>query len=590
MEAETPSRWRAFFFAWQYLKPYKKAIGIALAALVFTAMVTLSLGQGVRLLIDRGFATESMDQLNRYVLLFLGLVVALAIGTFTRFYWVSWLGERVVADIRQSVFNHLIDLHPGFFESNRGLEIQSRITTDTTLLQSVIGSSLSVALRQIVMSIGGVIWLFITNAKLTLIVVLSVPVVVAPILIFGRRVRKLSRDSQDKVADVGAYVGEVLGQIKTVQAYNHQVHDKRIFGEFVEMAFSVAKKRIVQRGALITVVIVFVLGAMGLMLWVGGGDVIRGEISGGELAAFVFYSMIVGSAFGSISEVIGELQRAAGAAERMVELLAAKNEIQAPIREVEHLPTPISGHLVLENVVYAYPSRPDQPAIQHLSLEVVPGETLALVGPSGAGKSTLFDLLLRFADVDQGQIRLEGHDIRQLDPLELRKCFSLVSQNPSLFFGSIEQNLKYGKPDASQAEMEQAARAAHAHEFINELPNGYQTRLGDLGLGLSGGQKQRLAIARALLANAPILLLDEATSALDAQSEFLVQQALENLMAGRTTLVIAHRLATVKNADRIAVLNQGRLEGLGTHRELVETNALYARLAKLQFDLAGIAN
>ncbi|MCB1053450.1 MAG: ATP-binding cassette domain-containing protein, partial [Acidobacteria bacterium] len=502
MEAETPSRWRAFFFAWQYLKPYKKAIGIALAALVFTAMVTLSLGQGVRLLIDRGFATESMDQLNRYVLLFLGLVVALAIGTFTRFYWVSWLGERVVADIRQSVFNHLIDLHPGFFESNRGLEIQSRITTDTTLLQSVIGSSLSVALRQIVMSIGGVIWLFITNAKLTLIVVLSVPVVVAPILIFGRRVRKLSRDSQDKVADVGAYVGEVLGQIKTVQAYNHQVHDKRIFGEFVEMAFSVAKKRIVQRGALITVVIVFVLGAMGLMLWVGGGDVIRGEISGGELAAFVFYSMIVGSAFGSISEVIGELQRAAGAAERMVELLAAKNEIQAPIREVEHLPTPISGHLVLENVVYAYPSRPDQPAIQHLSLEVVPGETLALVGPSGAGKSTLFDLLLRFADVDQGQIRLEGHDIRQLDPLELRKCFSLVSQNPSLFFGSIEQNLKYGKPDASQAEMEQAARAAHAHEFINELPNGYQTRLGDLGLGLSGGQKQRLAIARALLANA----------------------------------------------------------------------------------------
>ncbi|ABC31110.1 ABC-type multidrug transport system, ATPase and permease components [Hahella chejuensis KCTC 2396] len=568
----------------EFILPYKRQIVFALCALFFTAGITLSIGQGVRLLIDQGLATQSEHMLTRYVLIFLGLIVALALGTFTRYYWVTWLGERVVADIRRKVFDHLIELHPGFFESNRGLEIQSRLTADTTLLQSVIGSSVSVALRNIIMMIGGIIWLFITNAKLTAIVMISVPLVVSPILIFGRRVRGLSRRSQDKVADVGSYIGEVLGQIKTVHAYNHQKLDKQRFSEHVEDAFSVAKERIVQRAILVTVVIVLVLGAVGAMLWIGGLDVIQGRISGGELAAFVFYSVLVGAAVGSVSEVIGELQRAAGAAERIVELLQSKNEITAPQFGVKSLPELIPGNLSIRDVSFSYPARPDANAIDHLNLDVAPGETLALVGPSGAGKSTLFDLLLRFFDCKTGEIRLEGVDIRQLEPTDLRRCFALVSQTPALFFGSIEDNLRYGKPDATQEEIEAAAKAANAHDFIAALPQGYKTRLGDAGLGLSGGQKQRIAIARAILTDAPILLLDEATSALDAQSEYLVQQALERLMEGRTTLVIAHRLATVKNADRIAVLNHGRLEALGSHSELIRDSELYARLADLQFN------
>ncbi|WP_431686141.1 ABC transporter transmembrane domain-containing protein [Hahella sp. NBU794] len=568
----------------EFILPYKRQIVFALCALFFTAGITLSIGQGVRLLIDQGLATQSEQMLSRYVLIFLGLIVALALGTFTRYYWVTWLGERVVADIRRKVFDHLIELHPGFFESNRGLEIQSRLTADTTLLQSVIGSSVSVALRNIIMMIGGIIWLFITNAKLTAIVMISVPLVVSPILIFGRRVRGLSRRSQDKVADVGSYIGEVLGQIKTVHAYNHQKLDKQRFSEHVEDAFNVAKERIVQRAILVTVVIVLVLGAVGAMLWIGGLDVIEGRISGGELAAFVFYSVLVGAAVGSVSEVIGELQRAAGAAERIVELLQSKNEITAPQFGVKSLPELIPGNLSIRDVSFSYPARPDANAIDHLNLDVAPGETLALVGPSGAGKSTLFDLLLRFFDCKAGEIRLEGVDIRQLEPTDLRRCFALVSQTPALFFGSIEDNLRYGKPDAAQEEIEAAAKAANAHDFIAALPQGYKTRLGDAGLGLSGGQKQRIAIARAILTDAPILLLDEATSALDAQSEYLVQQALERLMEGRTTLVIAHRLATVKNADRIAVLNHGRLEALGSHSELIRDSELYARLADLQFN------
>ena len=572
----------AIRLAWRFIAPYRGRVLGALLALLFTAAITLSMGQGIKLLVDQGLATQSPAALRQSLLLFFVLVLALAFGTYTRFYLVSWIGERVVADIRRRVFDHLIELHPGFYESNRSSEIQSRLTADTTLLQSVIGSSLSMALRNLIMLIGGSVLLVITNPKLSGIVLLALPLVVAPILLFGRRVRALSRQSQDRVADVGSYVGEVLGQIKTVQAYNHQNEDKRRFGESAEAAFDVARKRIAQRSWLITVVIVLVLGAVGVMLWVGGMDVIAGRISGGELAAFVFYSLIVGSSFGTLSEVIGELQRAAGAAERIGELLRSSNAIVAP-EQPQHLPQPVRGHIELQGVRFAYPSRPDSYAIDGIALQVAAGETLALVGPSGAGKSTLFDLLLRFFDPQAGRILIDGVPIDQLDPRELRACFALVSQNPALFFGSVEDNIRYGRLDATRAEVEAAARAAHAHEFIERLPQGYQTHLGEAGLGLSGGQRQRLAIARALLADAPILLLDEATSALDAESEHLIQQALPSLMAGRTTLVIAHRLATVKQADRIAVVEQGRLAAIGSHAELIESSSLYARLAELQF-------
>jgi ATP-binding cassette subfamily B protein len=574
----------AIRLALRMIKPYRKQALGALVALVVTAGITLSMGQGIRLMVDQGFMTRSPELLNESIGLFMLLIVALAVGTFSRFYLVSWIGERVVADLRRQVFDHLVHLHPGFYENNRSSEIQSRLTADTTLLQSVIGSSLSMFLRNALMVIGGVILLFFTNPKLTSIVVVALPLVVAPILIFGRRVRSLSRESQDRVADVGSYVSEALGQIKTVQAYNHQEQDKRRFAKTAEDAFETARKRILQRSWLITLVIVLVLGAVAVMLWVGGMDVIAGRISGGELAAFVFYSLIVGSAFGTLSEVIGEMQRAAGAAERITELLQARSEITAPAADLLQLPERISGRLALENVTFAYPSRPERNAIDGLTLAIEPGETVALVGPSGAGKSTMFDLFLRFYDPQQGRVLVEGLPAERLDPLDLRRCFAWVSQTPALFFGSVEDNIRYGNASATIEQVEAAARIAHAHAFIQQLPQGYQTHLGDSGMGLSGGQRQRLAIARALLADAPILLLDEATSALDAQSEHLIQQALPTLMKGRTTLVIAHRLATVQNADRIAVIDQGRLVAIGTHQQLIASNPLYARLAALQFN------
>ena len=533
---------------------------------------------------DQGLATESPAMLARAIGLFFVLVIGLAFGSFARFYLVSWIGERVVADIRKQVFNHLIDLNPGFFEQNRALEIQSRFTADTTVLQSVIGSTVSIALRNILMLVGGLILLFITNPKLAAIILLGFPLVITPILLFGRRVRQLSRLSQDRVADVGSYVGESLTQIKTVQAFNHQPHDRRFFSGVSEKAFEIARERIRQRAWLTTLAITLVMGAVGIVLWIGGLDVIHGRTSAGELAAFLFYSLLVGVSAGAISEVIGELQRAAGSAARLFELLQTPPAFQHPSQEeAQPLPEKVSGTIRIDNLSFHYPARPAQPALADLSLTINAGETLALVGPSGAGKSTLFDLLLHFYQPDSGRILIDGVDTAKLSLADLRRCFALVPQNPALFHGTVADNIRYGRPDASLDDVVQAARIAHAEEFIRALPEGYETRLGDGGLGLSGGQKQRLAIARALVTDAPILLLDEATSALDAESEHLIQQAMPALTAGRTTLVIAHRLATVRDADRIAVLDQGRLQAIGSHEELMAQNGLYRRLAELQF-------
>lgn len=558
-------------------------------ALVITAGITLALGQGLRILVDQGLATQSPAMLSKAVGLFFVLVIGLAIGSFARFYLVSWIGERVVADIRKQVFNHLIDLHPGFYEKNRSLEIQSRFTADTTVLQSVIGSTVSIALRNTLMLVGGLILLFITNAKLAGIIILGFPLVIIPILIYGRRVRQLSRLSQDRVAEVGSYVGENLTQIKTVQAFNHQPHDRRFFSQVAENAFEIARVRIRQRAWLTTIAITLVMGAIGVVIWIGGLDVISGRTSPGELAAFVFYSLLVGLAAGAISEVIGELQRAAGAAARIFELLQTPSEILSGANATQALPDPLRGDIEIRHLTFSYPARRDIEVLKSLSLRIQAGETVALVGPSGAGKSTLFDLLLRFYDPDTGQILIDGVDSRKLALTDLRRCFALVPQNPALFHGTIADNIRYARPEASDTAMVKAARIAHADEFIRKLPKGYETPLGDTGLGLSGGQKQRLAIARALLADAPILLLDEATSALDAESEHLIQQAMPGLMSNRTTLVIAHRLATVRHADRIIVMDAGIIQDIGNHDELVERNPLYRRLAELQFreDIGG---
>ncbi|MGA1491669.1 MAG: ABC transporter transmembrane domain-containing protein [bacterium] len=571
-----------FLPAFRFLRPYKWRILFAGIALVTTAGVSLSLGQGVRLLIDQGFVAGSPDALTQTLLLFLVLVTLLALGTFLRFYLVSWLGERVSADLRKAVFQHLLQLHPGFFETNLSGEIQARITADTTVLQTVIGSSLSVALRNVLLFLGGIAWLFWTNPKLTSIVLIAVPLLVSPVVIFGRRVRRLSRTSQDKVASVGAYVGEALQHIKIVQGMNHQQVDEKSFSQHVESAFDAGIQRIRQRAFLIAIVMLLVLGSIGGMLWVGGQDVLAGRVTPGELAAFVFYALIVASSLGFLSEVIGDLQRAAGATERLMELLEAKSEITDPISP-KSLPSLVRGSVEINDLHFCYPSRPDSLALQEVNLHIEPGMTMALVGPSGAGKSTLLELLLRFYDPLQGSIHFEGIDLRSLPLQELRRHIAFVPQQPTLFSANVWENLRYGQPDASKEEMLAATRDANAEEFLNKLPQGFDSFLGEQGVRLSGGQRQRLAIARAILRDPKLLLLDEATSALDAESERMVQEALLRLMQERTTIVIAHRLATVIHADQIAVMDQGRVVALGTHQQLLRTSPLYSRLAELQF-------
>jgi len=570
-----------------FLAPYKTQILIASVALVFTAGITLGLVQYVRVIVDEGFVAGDAASLNSAILGFVIVAVLQAVGTFARFYWVSWLGERVTADIRKSVYAHIIELHPGYFEENLSGEIQSRITTDTTLIQSVVGSSASIALRNLLMMVGGTIFLFITNPKLTSVVLVCIPLVIGPILYFGRKVRKLSRSSQDEIANVGAYVGESIQQIKTVQAYNHQGHDERQFSRHVETAFTVALSRILMRSILITIVMTLVFGALAVMIWVGGQDVINGSMSAGELTAFVAYAVIVATAVGAISQVISELQRAAGAMERLMELLEAENLITAPATP-RQLNGEFKGLLQLKELTFCYPSRPDTPALNGVSLTVHPGESLALVGPSGAGKSTLFDLVLRFYDPQTGSLSLDGIDVRELDPKLLRSHIAIVSQQPTMFTGNVWENIRYGRPDASDDEVRAAADAAFASEFIEQLPQGYDSYLGESGIRLSGGQKQRIAIARAILKDPGILLLDEATSALDAESERKVQLALVKLMKNRTSLIIAHRLATVKNVNRIAVLEAGHLIAEGTHTELMQDCELYANLANLQFNESGV--
>ncbi len=569
-----------------FIKPYKWMVVAALGALLVTAGVNLSLGQGVKFVIDHGFIAGSQAQLQQAVLVLIGLISLLAVGTFSRFYLMSWIGERVSNDIRKAVFNRIVTLHPSYFEENRSGELMSRLTTDTTLLQSIIGSSFSMALRSALMLVGGLVMLLVTNLKLTLVVVACVPLVLVPMMVFGKKVRKLASSSQDAIADISTYAGEIIQNIKVVQSYSHEQREQHAFALETEKAFNVAKSRIKQRSFLIAAVIFLTFSAISVMLWVGGSDVLAGTMTGGELGAFVFYAIMVAMAVATVAEVYGELQRAAGAAARLLELLAVKSEIENPVtpQDEKLLIKTDSPAIALENISFNYPSRPDVSALNKINLTIEQGKTVAIVGPSGAGKTTLFELLQRFYDPAHGEIKFHDVNIKDISLTTLRDKMGMVAQNPILFSSDVMHNIRYGNPNATDEQVYAAAKHAHADEFIKQLPQGYNSFLGEQGVRLSGGQKQRIVLARAILKDPEILLLDEATSALDAQSEHHVQAALEHLMQNKTTLIIAHRLATVKHADAIVVMENGEIKATGSHQQLLASSPLYQRLCELQFN------
>ncbi len=571
-----------------YLRPYAGRSVAAAAMLLLAAGLVLLLGQGVRGLIDRGFASGDAGHLDAAALAMFGVVVALGVSTGARYYLMSWLGERVGADLRAAVFNHVLRLSPTFFETMRTGDVLTRLTTDTAALQNLIGSAVSQWLRSALIAAGALVMLVVTSPKLALLVVAVVPLVVLPLVLFGRRERRLARTAQDRFADLGAYAEETVNALRTVQAFTHEAEDRARFGQRVESSIGAALRRARVRAGLILLVILLGFGAITLSLWVGGLEVVHGRMSGGALSAFVFYAILVATSAASMSELWAEVQRAAGSADRIGELLHQQPDIAPPAHPVP-LPAPTprapAGRVAFEGVRFHYPSRPDAPALDGFDLRVEPGETVALVGPSGAGKTTVFQLLQRFYDPDAGSVRLDGVDLRDADPAVVRGRIGLVSQDPVIFGADVWDNIRYGRPDASDAEVRAAARAASAG-FLDELPQGFATFLGERGVRLSGGQRQRVAIARAILRDAPLLLLDEATSALDAESEAAVQHALQVLAQGRTTLVIAHRLATVRRADRIVVMQAGQVVAVGTHDALVRQGGLYARLAELQFAAA----